>query len=355
MIRALGWDHPRCRLPMVAASDVWTGEPVQWQWRSLEEFGDQPAHAVAASCDLLIIDHPSIGEAVAAHAIVPVDAHVPAAALRAIRDDVLGPNIAAYERDGRLWALPVDAASQAAAWRDGILEPPSNWEGVIDLARDGGVCLALHPAQAVCALGSLCAMRGAPLGQAEGKAVWERAYEDLRAVADLGPREQFAWQQPDVLAHLSQGTFRYTPLIFAFAGYEAAGVRFGPPPAPDGFPSVGTLGGAGIALTTSCSEDAASFATWLASPDVQRDIVLANGGQPAGRRAWDAAAANDGGRFFAVLRESIERAWIRPTSSWWPEFQRRGGECLAESLKAGQDPVTAIRRLSGFLPHQIPR
>ena len=77
LLRALGWDHPRCRLPMEACAAAYSAARVAWEYRSLESFGDQPLAELAHQYDLVVIDHPHIGEAVEAGCLRPLAASDP--------------------------------------------------------------------------------------------------------------------------------------------------------------------------------------------------------------------------------------------------------------------------------------
>ena len=65
-LRGLGWDHPRCVGPMRACADTWralTDVSVEWSFRSLSAFGDQPLEDATGAYDLVVIDHPFCGRA----------------------------------------------------------------------------------------------------------------------------------------------------------------------------------------------------------------------------------------------------------------------------------------------------
>jgi multiple sugar transport system substrate-binding protein len=72
-LRGITWNHPRGLDPLLAASDVYadlvTGVRVEWTTRSLSGFGEDPLIDLAASYDLLIIDHPFVGDAAASRCL----------------------------------------------------------------------------------------------------------------------------------------------------------------------------------------------------------------------------------------------------------------------------------------------
>src|SRR4029077_20096472 len=95
-LQALGWDHPRCIGPMLACSDAWCaqtpGVTVEWSFRSLEDFGDQPLEEVAGRFDLVVIDHPFCGRALETGCLAPLDALVSAAVLDELAEAAIGPS-----------------------------------------------------------------------------------------------------------------------------------------------------------------------------------------------------------------------------------------------------------------------
>ena len=340
VLRALGWDHPRCRGPMEACAAAYAHARVAWEYRSLESFGDQPLAELANSYDLVVIDHPHIGEAVEAACLRPLDVADPGG---------VGATHASYEYAGRQWALGVDAACQVAAWHPGLAQPPADWGGVLALAgaRPGRVALPLHPAHALCSLATLCAQAGAPLQPPLDLPAIESALARLAGVAALAPAEAFDWEPPAALEWLARGDGDYVPLAFGFVSY-AGDVRFGAPPGGAG----AILGGAGLAVTEASPHplEARDFALWCASDSVQIEVVAAAGGQPASRAAWydDAVDAAAHG-YYSATRSAIEEAWTRPRDAWWPPFQRDGGRLVHEGLRSGRPPREIAAELARLL------
>jgi multiple sugar transport system substrate-binding protein len=76
VLRAITWDHPRGSAPLIAAAAAWraaTGIDVQWELRSLQEFAETPVPELASRYDLVVLDHPHIGDAVDAGALACLD------------------------------------------------------------------------------------------------------------------------------------------------------------------------------------------------------------------------------------------------------------------------------------------
>ena len=71
------WDHERgwsgVRAVGAAFAREHPGVQVSWATRSLQAFAGQPVEELARRYDLIVLDHPSIGHAVARQALLPLD------------------------------------------------------------------------------------------------------------------------------------------------------------------------------------------------------------------------------------------------------------------------------------------
>jgi multiple sugar transport system substrate-binding protein len=344
-VRVLGWDDPRGRDPLEAAAREFERRmgtvSVQVFTRSLAAFEDQPIEAVARGHDVIGIDHPFVGEAASHGLFVPLDTIIDAEWLGRHRADCVGPTFASYTWAGHQWAFAIDAACQVSAWRADLLDalsvaPPQDPDSVIDLARahPGRVALALNPIHAACSFMTLCAgvspatpsRHGIeiPTEVGEGALAWMRELARLchpmsRSASPIAVLEAMS-SEADGIA--------YSPMIFGYSNYSRGDYRahritFGNIPSPGGEHRGAILGGVGLAVSASspCVPEAVEFAAFVASPGFQRDGLLAAGGQPASRRAWDDPYldATVGG-FFSGTRPTIERAFLRPR---FPGFHRR--------------------------------
>ena len=64
-LKGMTWNHPRGYLPLEAAAREWearTGVAVNWDKRSLQDFESFPVELLAREYDLIIIDHPHVGQ-----------------------------------------------------------------------------------------------------------------------------------------------------------------------------------------------------------------------------------------------------------------------------------------------------
>lgn len=348
MLRALGWDHPRCMSPMRACAERWremTGVEIDWEARSLEAFGDQPLEEAAAGYDLIVIDHPFCGRAAATRCLTPLDELIDRSALDELRAGAIGPSHDSYDYAGHQWGLATDAACQVSAVRDELLdgEPaPTTWGAVLELARrrPGAVALPLSPPHAISSWLSISAAHAAePFAD---RTVSEAATATLAELARLGPAEALGWEPPDILGRqTTTDEIACVPLTYGYSTYSSAAerpCRFADVPAVDGVPRGAVLGGAGLAVSAASSQPgpAAEFAAWASGGEAQREIVARTGGQPGHRSAWDDPELDRiSGGFYSGTRASIDGAWVRPREEWWPVLQLDAGRLLTENLLAG--------------------
>ena len=160
-LRGITWDDPRGWGPLEEVGQAFAATPagrnvtVAWDIQPLEGFESGSVSELARHYDLLNLDHPHIGQAVSTGALRPVGD---------IADEFLGPSLASYRRAGQVWAVPVDAACQVAAYRAAsVAAPPRSYADVLALARQRPVAASLVGIHALMALLTLLAQHAAPL------------------------------------------------------------------------------------------------------------------------------------------------------------------------------------------------
>ena len=143
-LRGITWKHDRGLAPLLAtAKDFCERHPglrIEWEARSLQEFGEGTVKALADNYDLVIIDHPYMGQVAQEQCFLPLDEHFTPVQLRELERDSVGASYRSYYFEGHQWALPVDAAAQVAGYRADLLEAngfkvPQTWEEVLSLAK----------------------------------------------------------------------------------------------------------------------------------------------------------------------------------------------------------------------------
>src|SRR5699024_12375046 len=95
ILRGITWDHPRGYDCVVAASAAYAaqfGVDVQWSKHPLSAFEAAPIEQLAASYDLMVLDHPHIPQAVDRDAVAPLDGHGFDEQLTALAAQSVGPS-----------------------------------------------------------------------------------------------------------------------------------------------------------------------------------------------------------------------------------------------------------------------
>lgn len=348
--RGLTWDHPRGYNALAAAAAIQADAlALSWDKHPLEGFESHPIGDLCARYDLVVLDHPHVGEAVAAECLIPVEDLFGANEIAVWRGAVAGPSLASYRYAGKHWALPLDAATQVMAYRrETVALPPLEWAQLPAFARDHAVALSLAGPHAILSFQSLCGALGfepaAPRDAFMDRAIAREAHGLMAALTGEVTRRARDLNPIAMLGAIERGEgIDLCPLLYGYVNY-ARDVGFTNAPAgPDG--RIGsTLGGTGIGVSKRCEVTPAllDHLRWLMSEPVQRGFVPQHDGQPALRSAWrdDAVNAATGG-FFAATLATVDAALLRPRHDGAIAFQTAASTRLRAALLDGDaaDPV----------------
>lgn len=334
-LSGMTWNHTRGYVPMVATAQRFSElEPevaVRWEKRSLQAFADAPLEELAARFDLLVIDHPSIGEAAEHGLLVPLDEPLGADFLSDQAANTVGGSHASYRYGDRQWALAIDAATPVSGWRPDLIgEVPETWEELLALAREGLVTVPAIPIDSLMNLFMLGNALGAePFRDADvvlERGAGERALGMLRELVSLCAPGSLVrnpiktWQMLAESSTVAYCPFAYGYSNYARVGYGTHALRFGGLVSHEGRRLRSTLGGAGLAISRWCRDVPAAvrYARFCASGVVQRTLYAESGGQPGHRGAWvDEGLDRLTGGFFRGTLQTLDEAWVRPR---WPGF-----------------------------------
>jgi multiple sugar transport system substrate-binding protein len=127
-------------------------------------------------------------------------------------------------------------------------------------------------------------------------------------------------------------------VTYARPSYAPHSCRVGhiPAPAQGAKPHGSILGGAGLAISVSCSAvpQACAYAQWVAGRDCQRTIYVEAGGQPGHRRAWLDPAVNAATNIsFLDTLETLDTAYVRPRYAGFVPFQDKAGQVVHAYLE----------------------
>ncbi|EJM99699.1 extracellular solute-binding protein [Herbaspirillum sp. YR522] len=360
-LKGMTWNHARGIDPLVAASAAWHangGSAIDWESRSLQDFETFPVEQLARQYDLIVIDHPHVGQITREHCLQPFDEQ----RLAGIASGSVGASFESYHWQGQQWALPVDAATQVMAWRADLLaRAPATWDEVMALALAKRVAIPMRAPHSLMSLYTLCGQLGAP-GRVEGPDLFDaaaatRAYGWLqRLVAQVGPQcfdydpiavfELMA--QPDCVIACAPLAYGY--INYALEGFRPARLHFTDIPSLEGSgPDGSALGGTGLAVSAYSQHigQATEFALWVAGASAQKDLYARSGGQAGHSAAWDADAPNAlSADFYRATRATLDGAWVRPRHDGYMAYQQAASERLNAGLQRGEPGDGVIAELN---------
>jgi multiple sugar transport system substrate-binding protein len=314
-LRGMTWDHPRGYEPLRAF-----GGGADWDVQPLEDFEARPLRELAETYDLLVIDHPGLGAALAGKALLPWDEVFPD--LTPWQGTSVGPTWASYTMDGHQWALPIDAATQVGAYRpDRLATPPATWDDVALTIRDVSSALCLGGPHAML---TLVALTGHEI-------------EALSLLRELWPYvdQEVSLGNP-IAVHdaLAAGRIDYCPLVYGYLAYPNLAWTDAPAWTDGGVP-LSVLGGTGLAVTIHAAERLDEVRDWTRAfldPAVQTGLVPRHGGQPAVVDFWP------GDRALASAR-------IRPRYDGWIAVQNEGSAIVRDCVTGLLSPSDALARI----------
>ncbi|WP_150522440.1 ABC transporter substrate-binding protein [Roseibium sediminis] len=358
-LKGMTWDHSRGYDPMVATSAAFAkqypGVSISWEKRSLQAFADRPVEEMANQYDLMVIDHPHVGEVARNGLLLPLNDQGRDNDLAVLAEQSVGGSHQSYEFDGQQWALAIDAATPVAAFRpDRLDHPPANWSEVVELAQEGCVGFALIPINALMTWFGLARSLGHSIAEGDSLIDPDAATHVLELMCEitalmnprcltLDPIGIYEWMGRSVDAP------HYSPFGYGYTNYSRQGYCRFPltftdaPGIKNNGPRGTVLGGTGIAISaaTKHPEVALNYAFWIASSECQKALFFQSGGQPANAAAWDDEHCNLASRnFFKNTRRTLDTSWIRPRYDGYMRFQETGGNIVHACLR-GESSVKA--------------
>lgn len=365
-IKALTWDHPRGYNALAAAASragtVAAGLDISWERQPLEGFESHPIADLCARYDLVVIDHPHVGEAVGAGCLRSLESVFGADVVETLGADSIGPSLSSYRYAGEHWALPLDAATQVMALRADRVDGgvPETWDAVLDLSRRSGkVALSLAGPHAVLSFLSIATASGEPPAEADPEvlvsaATGEAVYALMSELAARSPRAVLGANPIGILGHMARADdVILCPLVFGYVNYaapaEGHAITFADAPRrlPGGRPG-STLGGTGIGISKRCEPGPALKAhlLWLMSREAQIGFIPAHDGQPSRREAWfDAGVDSRWNGFYRQTAATLEAAYVRPRHDGYIAFQTGASALLRDAFETRAAAPGVLARL----------
>lgn len=365
-LKGMTWSHPRGYDPMVATAARWqaeTGVEIAWDKRSLQDFETFPVEELARQYDLVVIDHPHVGQITKEGCLAPLDVPGRAAELAEMAAHSVGQSFPSYNFAGHQWAFPIDAAAQVQVYRSDLLaKSVTRWSEAVELAKAGKVVLPMRAPHSLMSFFTLAANLGTPchhtgpelIALADGI----RVIETLRQVSDHIANDQYDMDPitaSEVMATTDQFSLMplgYGYLSYALDGFRPKRLKFADIPAAGGKGPVGSaIGGTGIAVSAfSANREAAiDYAYWVAGAAIQSTLYAQSGGQPGHGLAWEDEAVNapvDG--FYRDTRATLEGGWLRPRHDGYMAFQDAASRRLNVGLLGKEDAASIVAALNAL-------
>ena len=376
ILRGITWNHSRAFPPLVAVGqrfeELHPGVVIEWEKRSLHEFGHAGLEPLCRDYDLLVIDHPMLGAAAHDGLFLDLQPLLPAACIEDWRLNSVGLSFASYEFEGQLLAAPIDAATPTASYRPDLLsqlgvELPRTWQEVLGLARRGRVVMPGFHADILLNFMALCASQGSAIPADPEHLVTPgaglAALEQMRELACLAPAAIYDWNPIAVYETLAASDdYAYCPFAYCYSNYARPGfgahvVRFANTVSlGEGKPLRTVLGGTGLAISSRCSNlaQAVDFLMYAAGEDCQRTLYGLSGGQPAHRKAWRDETLNSvSSGFFRDTLPCLDAAIMRPRYHGYIGLQAEAGRPIISFLQSGGAAGAVLAEINRLYRHSM--
>ena len=352
-LSCLTWDHPRAVDGLFAMTERYHRMQdevrLTWHRQSLRGFESTPVAANAERFDIIILDHPFMGDAAASGCLVDLNS-LPALSRIAGNGRFVGMSLQSYNYAGGQWALPLDAACQTAVYRPDQIaadELPRTMRQVLDLDPQIGIGLSMACPHSLMHVLTLCGLMGDDVGGSGDRLLdpcnAEEAIELLRQLIERAPAEASSWSSIGLLEVMATSDrVAYCPMVYCFNSYSRPQtgnrrlLKFADLPImrPDVGCAGSVIGGAGLAISADSRSigEAADFLRFLVEDEAQTDMAVM-GGQPAADAAWTSRRANAANNNFMLdCLATMRSAVIRPRHATYMTMQNEAGDMLQEQL-----------------------
>jgi len=354
-LKGIAWDHPRGFDPMVETAKLFQKTnpeiEIKWDKRPLQAFADRPIEEMAFDYDLMVIDHPHVGEASRKNLIYELNLNKKYEnELLLLEKNSVGLSHQSYNFNGNQYALAIDAAAPVSAFRDDLIDnPPITFDETIKLAEKSKVIWPIKPVDSISCFNSIAANFDNPINVVPEKFIdHSLAIEILKMMKKLSklvPKDCLSMNPINVLDIMSDtDDFYFCPQLYGYSNYSRVGFRksiinFGNMISfnDDKNNSKGSqLGGTGLAISKSTNnlDIALEYSFWVASETCQIDTFYKSGGQPGHLKAWqNEVVNNDCKNFFINTLDTLQKSWLRPRYDGYMYFQDKAGTLINNFLK----------------------
>ena len=367
VLKGIAWDHSRGFDPMLATAKEFSNKfsevDIVWDKRPLQAFADRPIENMAFEYDLMVIDHPHVGEASRKNLLSELDSFSKFKdKINTLSKNSVGLSHQSYNFNNHQYALAIDAAAPVAAYKVGALdELPFTFEQVLKLAEKSLVMWPIKPVDAISCFNTIAANIGHAINSTEHKFIDRRIgitiLKMMKKLSSLVPKDCLEMNPINVLDYLSSNNDRvYCPLLYGYSNYSRKNFRdnlieFTNIPSFDENNNNckgAQIGGTGLAISkeTKNIEIALDYVFWVASEECQKTLYYYSGGQPGHIKAWkDKNINNDCNNFFINTLKTLENAWLRPRFDGYMYFQDIAGTIIHDYLKNDKQADITIDKL----------
>ena len=355
ILKGMTWDHSRGFDPMVASAKKFNEKypdiRIIWEKRSLQAFADRPIELMAFDYDLMVIDHPHVGEASRKDLIYELNKSEKFEdQLKSLNNSSVGLSHQSYNFNNNQYALAIDAAAPVSSFREDLIKNiPQTFEDVIKLAEQSQVMWPIKPVDSISSFNSIAANLGYPINEKHevflDVSVGKSILKMMKDLAELVPKECLHMNPIETLDYMStHNDISYCPLLYGYSNYSREGFRnslvhFTNIPSFDENPGNcrgSQLGGTGLAISKNTQNLQASldYSFWVASEDCQKDLYYHSGGQPGHLKAWENDEINNNcNNFFKNTLETLQKSWLRPRYDGYMYYQDIAGTLVNNFLR----------------------
>ena len=319
---------------------------------------------MAYDYDLMVIDHPHVGEASRKNLIYELNKNEKyKEQLNVLEINSVGLSHQSYNFNNNQYALAIDAAAPVSAYRKDLIDnPPRTFENTIKLAEKNRVIWPIKPVDSISCFNSIAANLDNPINSIHQNFINSNLAKNIlvmmKKLSELVPRDCLLMNPINVLDIMSESDeFYFCPQLYGYSNYSRKGfgkslVNFGNMISfnEDENNCKGSqIGGTGLAISKSTKylDIALDYSFWVASENCQSDQFYYSGGQPGHLKAWkNNKINNDCENFFSNTLTTLQKSWLRPRYDGYMYFQDKGGTIINAYLKDEFDLDTTFNNLS---------
>ncbi|MFY0628479.1 MAG: carbohydrate ABC transporter substrate-binding protein [Reichenbachiella sp.] len=353
-LKGLTWDHPRGFDSIVAATSLFEQSypdiRITWCKRTLKEFGDQPLDQFINENDLLMIDHPFVGEAHKNGLLSKLEPLMSAHFLAEQAKMHVGKSFESYTYQNHQYALPIDASAQFSAFHaDVFLEKdiPRKWDQFLEMLSQYSfskkVIWPLCPTDLWCSFLTLSAQIAGVKKKVFNENgleqdIAQKAIEFLKNASENIPRVNWKLNPIQALELMTKGNYAFSPILFGYISYSKnrSPIRFANSIAYNPDQPISLLGGVGLAISACSSHqrECAEFLKFVLRDEILSGCYFENSGQPSNLSSWQSTGLNkQSENFFANTMETMKHAYVRPRVSGFNQFQETASHFLHKNLR----------------------